>query len=280
MTLATTLPVGSPQHLRESPAPQRSLTWRSVLPAACRPPASGDKGPYKPTIWRWEESDDAVRAYLAFFGILLAGCIPAVQASRTPPQRRRRQGSSAPRRLTIAAAPRRYAAHATSPAPTPAPGLPAVKLTAACLTDLGAAGEPVCRPAILPGACVDDHLHRCAPARPAPAAPSQASSPGHARHASGPAPSPCPQDFSLAVPCGRTCNPHSTAQVSVPASGVLTPRNRSLAPLPTLWAGVCSRLLAACACAALCRRPPRPQRPAAAADLFQGGGAGPCCCLG
>ncbi|KAL4439828.1 hypothetical protein ABPG75_002829 [Micractinium tetrahymenae] len=50
-----------------------------AVPADRRPAA---KGPYKPTIWRWEESDDAVRAYLIFFGILLAGCIPAVQENR------------------------------------------------------------------------------------------------------------------------------------------------------------------------------------------------------
>lgn len=36
----------------------------------------------KPNPWMWEESGDAVRSYAVFFGILLAGCIPAVQESR------------------------------------------------------------------------------------------------------------------------------------------------------------------------------------------------------
>jgi hypothetical protein len=34
---------------------------------------------FQQPVWLWEESGDAVKAYGAFFGILLAGLIPAVQ---------------------------------------------------------------------------------------------------------------------------------------------------------------------------------------------------------
>ncbi|EFN51135.1 hypothetical protein CHLNCDRAFT_141337 [Chlorella variabilis] len=38
--------------------------------------------PFEQPVWRWEESPDALRAYGAFFGILLLGLIPAVQDNR------------------------------------------------------------------------------------------------------------------------------------------------------------------------------------------------------
>jgi minor histocompatibility antigen H13 len=37
---------------------------------------------FQQPVWRWEESDDAVRAYGAFFGILALGLLPVVQDNR------------------------------------------------------------------------------------------------------------------------------------------------------------------------------------------------------
>ena len=58
---------------------------RSAAPAAPRlDTAAGDAagtGAYQQAVWRWEESNDALRTYAAFFGILLLGMVPAVQVS-------------------------------------------------------------------------------------------------------------------------------------------------------------------------------------------------------
>lgn len=128
---------------------------------AARSPAA-DKEPFKPSIWRWEESDDAVRAYVAFFGILLAGCIPAVQASWVLLQlqllRQPRISWLAPLVCPLPPAVHRRLCAAC----------PAINPAAATLTELGAAGEPVCRPALLPGPGIHDHLHWCALPCPEP----------------------------------------------------------------------------------------------------------------
>ncbi|PSC69300.1 signal peptide peptidase [Micractinium conductrix] len=52
-------------------------------PAAVGTATSVEKIPgFERSIWLWEESGDAVRSYAIFAGILLAGCIPAVQENR------------------------------------------------------------------------------------------------------------------------------------------------------------------------------------------------------
>src|SRR6476620_9792756 len=55
---------------------------------ACRP-CKADKqlpcsllaacSPFELSVWRWEESSDAVKAYGVFFGVLALGLIPALQ---------------------------------------------------------------------------------------------------------------------------------------------------------------------------------------------------------
>ncbi len=48
---------------------------------------------FQQPIWRWEESNDAVRSYAIFFGILAAGLIPALQVvCRVLPQQLQKSG--------------------------------------------------------------------------------------------------------------------------------------------------------------------------------------------
>jgi hypothetical protein len=53
------------QHTHPAPAP---------APAAAPPPQAPE--------WRWEESDDAVRAYGIFLGVLAAGNLPMLQENQ------------------------------------------------------------------------------------------------------------------------------------------------------------------------------------------------------
>ncbi|KAI7839759.1 hypothetical protein COHA_006563 [Chlorella ohadii] len=50
--------------------------------AAGKAVAAATNSRFQQPIWRWEESNDAVRSYAIFFGILAAGLIPALQENR------------------------------------------------------------------------------------------------------------------------------------------------------------------------------------------------------
>lgn len=61
---------------------QRRLARRPSLAASAVDERSPDPPPAKAAAWHWEESDDALRTYAVFLGLLGVGTLPVLQSEK------------------------------------------------------------------------------------------------------------------------------------------------------------------------------------------------------